>query len=48
MWWKYSFIIQILMQTSKSRAMAAIRSKIIELFMAGKSQREILSDLKDE
>ena len=26
----------------------AIRSKIIELFMAGKSQREILSDQKDE
>ena len=36
------------MQTSESRPMAAIRSKIIELFMAGKSQREILSDLKDE
>ena len=48
MWFKYSFIIQILMQTSESRAMAAIRSKYIELLMAGKSQREILSDLKDE
>ena len=48
MWFKYSFIIQILMRTSESRPMAAIRSEIIELFMAGKSQREILSDLKDE
>ena len=48
MWFKYSFIIQILMRTSESRPMAAIRSEIIGLFMAGKSQREILSDLKDE